>query len=39
MSGTQTEEPKRYHKTIQKQDFKIYEDDVQNQAMPSAIKS
>ena len=37
--GHKLKNPKRYYKTIQKQDFKIYEDDVQNQAMPSAIKS
>ena len=37
--GHKLKNPKRYYKTIQKQDFKIYEDDVQNQAMSSAIKS
>ena len=37
--GDGLKNPKSYWETIKKQDFKNYEDDVQNQAMSSVIKS
>ena len=37
--GDELKNHKKYHKTIQKHDFKNYEHDVRNQAVSSAIKS